>query len=134
MSTDVQAKTIQACAKAVHAASQTIWEEAEAAAGHDAAERLKAKGWPLEQQEKAAEGGRILAAQKRVPLVWEVFARPGRWLGKWEMGPAYPDGRLAPSDRERAEQQGALVVTPTDTEEDIAARLASLEQAHTESV
>jgi len=134
MSTDVQAKTIEACAQAVHAASQQIWEEAEAAAGHDAAERLKAKGWPIAHQQEAAKESRLLAAEKRPPLVWEVFAKPGRWLGKWEMAPAFPDGRLAPTAREAAEQGGALVVNPADTEQDIAARLASLKENPTASV
>lgn len=126
MPAEVQEKTTEACAAAVYAGSQDIWEEAEAAAGHDAAERLKARGFPVEYQKRAAEGGRLLAAKKRVPLVWEVFARPGRWRGRWEMAPAFPDGRLSAADRATAVAAGALVVAPGDTEADIADRLADL--------
>lgn len=134
MSPDVQAKTIEACAKAVHAASQRIWEEAEAAAGHDAAERLKAKGYPIEYQQVAAEQAAREAYGERTALVWEVFKKPGRWLGRWELGPAFPDGRLSREERERAGEQGSLIVHPADTEQSIANQLASLLDARTESV
>ena len=134
MSTDVQEKTIEACAKAVHAASQRIWEEAESAAGHDAAERLKALNHPPESQAFAAEEARRAATRSRTPLVWEVFAQPGRMFGRWEMAPAFPDGRLGRAERDAAERSGSLIVYPTDTEEDIARHLGALQGAATQSV
>jgi hypothetical protein len=134
MATDVQAKTIEACAQAVHAASRSVWEEAEAAAGHDAAERLKAKGYPPEYQQNAAEGGRLLAAEKRAPLEWEVFARPGRWFGRWELALAFPDGRVGACGCKHPHQGDTLVVDPADTEQDIAGRLAALKENPTQRV
>jgi len=134
MPTDVQEKTITACAKAVHEASQQIWAEAEAAAGHDAAERLKSLNHPPEAQAHAHAEAQRAAVAERGPLVWEVFDRPGRWRGRWQLAPAFPDGRLAAAERERALREGNLVVTPLDTEQDIAHHLASLRHHSPERV
>lgn len=134
MTTEVQEKTIEACAREVHAASQKIWEEYEAAAGHDAAERVKYDHGDETEQADAAEKARHAASLQRTPLVWEVFEQPGRWLGSWHLGPSYPDGRLSPAERAEAAVDGNLVVSPGDTEQAIANRLMSLRQPAADSV
>lgn len=134
MSTDVQAKTTPECARAVHTASERIWQGFEAAAGSEAAKRIEAKGASQEAQLAAAAAASRMAAMSRTPLTWEVFAEPRRWRGRWELAPAYPDGRQNREQREAARAAGALVVTATDTEEDIIAALEALRQPPTERV
>lgn len=137
MSTDgVQAKTVSECASAVREASEELWREFEAAAGRQAAERVKAAKGDQDAQALASREATRTASMSRAPLVWEVFDTPGRrwWRGTWRLAPAYPDGRLSRSERELAERQGSLVVEPLTSTEEIAERLEVLRRGTPESV
>lgn len=124
--TEVKELTIEDAAGAVYAASQDIWKTIETAAARDAATRAEHRGANELTQQGEATKARHEAATNRHPLTWEVFARPGKRRGHWELGPAFPDGRLDGAAQAAAELEGALVVAPTDGEEDIAQRLSTL--------
>lgn len=125
---DVQEKTIEACARKVWVASQKIWEEFETAAATQAAVKARSQGASEFKQRGVATKARHDAALARTPLVWEVFKKPGRMFGHWELAPAFPDGRLSPAERAEAGAEGNLIVNPGDGEADIAHKLGSLRQ------
>ena len=132
MPIDVREKTIERCAREVHAASQQLWEEAETAAATEAAKKARSLGASMIKQEAEATKARHDQALARGPLVWEVFNLPGRWRGCWEMAPAFPDGRPEPGQEVAA--ANTLVVNPGDTEFTIGNELACLLGAVTERV
>lgn len=132
----VRAKTSTEAAEAIRQACEDMWKEFEAVAGQRIAADIKARGGGEDRQAQAASAAARIASMRREDLAWDVFGMPGTgWRAKhWELAPIHPDGRRSSDELEQGIKRGELVVSATDTVEDIAARLDALRTNHTERV
>lgn len=129
MSMDVDEKSLEAAAAAVHACTFAIWENREEAAQHAAQRHAAERGVDHDRQLKAGWTQHVEAFRSRGPVIWRLCEAPGeRRRRHWVLSPAVMESQATEEEAHAAALRGDVIVLPGDSPERIAQKMEAARQ------